>query len=342
MKTRFAVLLLLTFLGFIAAKTDNPSERMNSAESADRSMWNNFHLGNYDSIPSVLKQLNEAYNNNPSDIRITAHLGFVHLWAFCERGRKNADSSIFLHIYESNRFFKKAIKLNSHDPRLYGFQASVEICEGALDNNLFKIEKGYVKSLLAIRRWKAFNKSALSFIESQRDSNSFMFRQGIKYQWEVLNGCSCKKLTKKKIMASPQKVLGDLIEELKATNDPLTKRACWNSWIAPHNLEGFFLNFGDMLVKHGDLEEAKEIYKAAKLSPSYKAWVYAPVLEERLKNLEHNEKAFNQPLKLLYKKKEKQIFINSKISCTGCHQMSPDEFERMGYDPPSDEIYFLK
>ena len=30
------------------------------------------------------------------------------------------------------------------------------------------------------------------------------------------------------------------------------KRACWNSWIAPHNIEGFFLNVGDMLVKAGD------------------------------------------------------------------------------------------
>jgi len=30
------------------------------------------------------------------------------------------------------------------------------------------------------------------------------------------------------------------------------KRVCWNSWIAPHNFEGFFLNMGDMLVKSGD------------------------------------------------------------------------------------------
>ena len=30
------------------------------------------------------------------------------------------------------------------------------------------------------------------------------------------------------------------------------RRACWNSRIAPHNLEGFFLNMGDMLVKSGD------------------------------------------------------------------------------------------
>jgi len=34
--------------------------------------------------------------------------------------------------------------------------------------------------------------------------------------------------------------------------------------------------------------------------------------------------------------------FNSKMACTGCHQMSSNEFEKMPYQEPGDEYYFLK
>lgn len=313
-----------------------------TAAAADRFMWNSLHLGNYDSLPSVIKKLQKAYSEDPKNFKTTSHLGFMHLWVFCERGRKKADSSVLEHVYLSNRYFKEAIKLNPDDPRLRGFQASTDMCEGAARQKMSLILKGYFNGLRAINKWPQFNRSAISFIESQRDTNSLMFKQGIKYQWKVIDECSCKKLDKKTILADPKNILKELMEELNDSKDPLIKRACWSSWIAPHNLEGFFLNFGDMLVKQGKPEEAKEIYLAAKLSPTYKDWLFQSVLEERLRSIDANETAFNKELKLIYKKNEKQIFINSKISCVACHQMSKEEFARTPYNEPGDEIYFLK
>lgn len=204
------------------------------------------------------------------------------------------------------------------------------------------ILKGYISSLKAIKKWPTFNRTALSLIESQLDSSSVLFKQGINNQWKVVDECSCKKLNEETVMASPQKVLADFFYEVKNSKDPLIKRACWNSWIAPHNLEGFCLNFGDMLVKEGKLKEAKEIYLAAKLAPSYNDWIYKPLIEERIQNMESNKKIFNQPLKIIYRKNEKQIFINSEISCVACHQMSKKEFAAAGYQEPTDEIYFIK
>lgn len=63
-------------------------------------------------------------------------------------------------------------------------------------------------------------------------------------------------------------------------------RACWNSWIAPHNFEGFFLNFGDMLARANDLPNARAMYEAARLPKSYAQWPYRDVLERRLARLE--------------------------------------------------------
>ena len=67
------------------------------------------------------------------------------------------------------------------------------------------------------------------------------------------------------------------------------KRACWNSWIAPYNFEGFFLNMGDMLVKSGRLENRAEgLRDCAALAHSTPHGLYRSVLEERVRRAPEN------------------------------------------------------
>jgi hypothetical protein len=94
------------------------------------------------------------------------------------------------------------------------------------------------------------------------------------------------------------------------------KRVCWNSWIAPHNLEGFFLNMGDMLVKSGDWQTARKIYANAKLVHEYPTWPHRDVLEQHIASAEANVAAFNAPPG----GDKPVIMINSTISCMACHQ----------------------
>jgi hypothetical protein len=94
------------------------------------------------------------------------------------------------------------------------------------------------------------------------------------------------------------------------------KRACWNSWIAPHNFEGFFLNMGDMLVKAGDWQTAQKIYANAKLSKEYASWKYQPVLEDRISQAQSNVASFNA----LNETAKPRMMINSEFSCMVCHQ----------------------
>ncbi len=54
------------------------------------------------------------------------------------------------------------------------------------------------------------------------------------------------------------------VQKIRSSTDPKIFRTCWNSWIAPHNWEGFCLNWGDMLAKNGEVEEAQRIYNLAK------------------------------------------------------------------------------
>jgi hypothetical protein len=124
--------LLLTVILFSFIDEKKTKSESSVALFANRSMWNNLHLGNYDSIPAILSTLNYAYSEDPKNIKITAHLGFIYLWAFSERGRKKTDSTILENVYLSNRFFKEAIRLDPYDPRLRGFQSALDICQGAV------------------------------------------------------------------------------------------------------------------------------------------------------------------------------------------------------------------
>ncbi|MCW3105385.1 MAG: hypothetical protein JWO09_3825 [Bacteroidetes bacterium] len=321
------VIIILALAGFTYSLF-SPDPAPPTAEELHRGFMDHLHQGNYDSIPSILNSLYEGLNRNPQDAQLNADLGFVYLWQFSERGRKAPVAGIEKSIYLSNYYFREAIKYNPADPRLKGFQSATEICQGALSKDLDQIYRGYSDAYAAIKEWPQFNKFALSLVSSQLNKNSFFFRQAINYQWELIDDCSCKSLEKAEVLRSADKVFPELIRELEKTQDPLIKRACWNTTIAPHNFEGFLLNFGDMLVKQGNFDEAHTIYSAARLSPTFAEWAYRDVLEKRISEMKENRKAFVKRPELLVMTDDRQIFINSVLSCTGCHQMSKKEFSK--------------
>ncbi len=95
------------------------------------------------------------------------------------------------------------------------------------------------------------------------------------------------------------------------------KRACWNSWIAPHNFEGFFLNMGDMLVKAGQPDVARQIYAMARLTRDHAVWKYRDVLEERIRDADRNVPLFRQPTPA---PGQPRMMVASRFACAGCHQ----------------------
>ena len=132
------------------------------------------------------------------------------------------------------------------------------------------------------------------------------FREGLEQQWQTLEVCFGSR-------AVPTPSAFDRKRETREG----PQRACWNSWIAPHNLEGFFLNFGDMLVRAGDLKNAQASYEAAKLSDTYAQWPYRPVLERRLASLDGLGARF---LAAKQGEPEQITLFDSAFSCMACHQ----------------------
>jgi hypothetical protein len=64
------------------------------------------------------------------------------------------------------------------------------------------------------------------------------------------------------------------------------RHVCFNGPYTPHSVEGYFLAFGDLLVKTGDPRLAKAVYLQARVSPAYDAWPFKALLEERVASAE--------------------------------------------------------
>ena len=96
------------------------------------------------------------------------------------------------------------------------------------------------------------------------------------------------------------------------------KRVCWNSWIAPHNFEGFFLNMGDMLVKSGDWATAQKVYANAKLSSTYASWKHrgGAGVAHRAGTGQRGgvQRAAEQGAG------DAVMMVQSRFACMGCHQ----------------------
>jgi len=160
----------------------------------------------------------------------------------------------------------------------------------------------------AVAAWPEFNYFTAGYGVSAQPHDSERFRDGLEYQWLTLDVCAGQRVDR----ANP-----DFARYMRLETKEGPKRVCWNSWIAPHNFEGFFLNFGDMLVKAGDPETAVKIYGNARHTPEYATWAYKDVLEDRIGNASRYVDVFRQENPA---PGAPTIMVRSRFACVGCHQ----------------------
>jgi hypothetical protein len=157
---------------------------------------------------------------------------------------------------------------------------------------------------------------------SRTPSGSSQFREALEWQWRTLDLCAEERI---------DRVNPDYSRAMVLETQQGVKRACWNSWIAPHNFEGFFLNMGDMLVKRGDWKTAQKVYAIARLSRTYAAWPYRSVLEDRIRQARENVAVFNAA----GTGGRTGLMIRSAFACVACHHEMGPSSVATGPAPPS-------
>jgi hypothetical protein len=319
-KPAIAVLLVLSVIGVVvwaawsriavqlAPKKQAAKTRSVAALKADELFWQTFHNGEYESIPNALEALTAAYVQTPNDAVTAAHIAWLHNWRISERARRDSvPATITDDMMLARRYFQEAVKLDPSEARYLGFLAGNTLAEGNLHKDEQLTREGYFMLLDSIKAWPEFNLFTGGYIMSRLPADSPRFKEGLEWQWRTLDECTQEKFDR----TNP-----DYSKYMSKETREGRKRPCWNSWIAPHNFEGFFLNMGDMLVKSGDWQTAQKIYANAKLSKEYASWKYQAVLEDRIKQAQGYVALFNAPNEMA----KPRMMINSEFSCMGCHQ----------------------
>ena len=310
-----AVSFGLAGCGFFAVQTAPAkvaaSTRSGQALKADALFWQTLHGGDYDGIARALDATTAAYLQDPRDAVTAAHVGWLHIWKLAESAR-SADLSpaITDHAVLARRYFQEAVALDASDARYLGFLGSAQLAEGAIHKDEKLTRQGYYTLLAAIDAWPEFNLFTAGYLMSNQPAASPRFAQGLDWQWKNLDACAGTTVDR----GNP-----DFSAYMNRAMADGPQRACWNSWIAPHNVEGFFLNLGDMLVKSGDWQTARKIYANARLSPDYASWKFAPLLEARIGNAEANIARFADTAAAGGRPGEVVMF-RSAFACMGCHQ----------------------
>jgi hypothetical protein len=285
--------------------------RTQASLEADALFWKTLHSGNYNEIPGVLTALTGAYLVNPSDAVTAAHIGWMHIWRLSESGRLDeVPPTITDDAILARRYFQEAVNLDAHDARFLGFLASITVVEGSIQHDERVTRRGYYLLLDSINAWPEFNLFTAGYTMSPQPSNSARFKEALDWQWRNLDACVDQKVDRNEPSFAKYMSL--------ATTEG-NKRACWNTSIAPHNVEGFFLNMGDMLVKAGDWETGRKIYANAMLSPTYGEWKFREVLERRIADATENIAVFNAPQNSP-DKMHRRLMVGSPFACMACHQ----------------------
>lgn len=178
-----------------------------------------------------------SYHEKPNHLKTIAHLGFANSWAISERRKLDTiPPNIVDHATLAVKYFGEAYTLNPHDPRILGFLADFKIIQGtiALDDPLIK--QGYFDGKKSIRQWPEFNYFSLGYVLSQLPYDSWQFQKALEWQWKTLDDCYCETMDRENPSIKKYLALEESESNLKR------KRACWNSWSEPHNVEGFYMN----------------------------------------------------------------------------------------------------
>ena len=98
---------------------------------------------------------------------------------------------------------------------------------------------------------------------------------------------------------------------------------CYNSQVAPFNIQGLYITQGDAYLKKGDFKLAKVAYENALKSPNIENWDYADEVRYRLDNMTAARNKFlNDNGRVGVDQKPTAMVLQAEWYCASCHAHS--------------------
>jgi hypothetical protein len=279
------------------------------AERATAAFWQAFRDARYDAIPEVHALLAAAYADNPHDPHVALLLGHVHFWKAAERVRDTSrDPRTADHLILAERYLHEAGRLARDDQRIPGWLGGLELALSNLHGNLGLARRGYFRLRQAMQAYPEFNGFSFAFPLISQPPSSPLLQEAVAVMWESAELCNRERYDR----VRPH------LEYRRFAQHRTTAgrtRVCWNTPLVPHNMEGFFLHFGDLLLKAGYEEAARAAWDVIPEIPEYATWRYQAALEDRRTHFAR----WSRTLRDDDPDNDPPYMLRSPLSCTGCH-----------------------
>lgn len=267
-----------------------------------------FQTEQYDRAPDLADQLDAAAQIAPDRADVNLLRGHARLWRLSEWGRDPSQdtSEIPAIALTARAAFEAAAELAPDDHRVPGWLGPLKIAIGNATTDDALIAEGHSDIDAGVAAYPEFNLFVRALVRANAPRGSAELDEAVEAMWQTLDACVGEPVDRDNLDYAPY------LDLETATG---TKRVCWNDEKARHNFEGFFLYFGDMLVKAGDPATATAAYQSAQLSSTYATWPYRTELEARIGNAAARDALYadadpsNDP----------EIVAASSHQCAACH-----------------------
>ena len=266
--------------------------------------------GDYEGLPRTIEQLTRLSLENPRDGRLHLLLGMAHLWRVSEKDRLSPSSPrVTEHIVLARHYLGSARDLLPDDARVHAWNAGTILATSTLLDDQAQRRAGFFDMKKSIKRYPEFNLFSASYVFSRLPADDPKYEpEVVEPMFEALERC----YGEADDWAARREALQTALATSSIPEGP--ERICYPSRLAPHNIEGFFLHFGDVLSKAGRPQDAVEAWQMASLAPTYDRWPNRAALEARLADPAAHASVARAG------KSGEGMMITSALSCSGCHQ----------------------
>ncbi len=277
------------------------------ADQARALFWQTFRTEDLAQAAEATRALQEVYDAQPQHANNTLLLGLSLLWQLSEAERMPnlSQSQIPTLAFSSLTALQEARALAPNDHRIYSWLGPVMYGTALGTGNEEMAAQAVALLDEGVELYPEFNLFTRAQQNSLAPLNSPQWAQALDDMWRSVELCIGQKVERE-----PAEIMAFINQN--AADAP---SACGNSPLADHNTEGFLLFFADLLSKAGETELARTTLEALPQVPSYDAWPYRHLVDERLMSLDARVMRFQNG----DPSDDPRLIAEAPYNCSYCH-----------------------
>jgi hypothetical protein len=276
-----------------------------SASSVLNTAYQALVTGAPDEAPALVQAVDAVVQQDPSDGRATLYSGFMRLWEMDQGGLGLAQ------LLETSTTavarFALARQLLPDDDRAPGILGLTRVRVGKAIGDSNMVNQGMSDLDAGIAVFPTYAHFLRAQATDTAPGSSTDFADVVTHMFAVLDACQ-QAPDASGVYAYPPGPFD------------AKRRLCNDEGLVLHVFEGFFLHFGDYLLKAGwAADKVRPIYRSAMSSPTFGHWPFASLLQQRIDQADQRAALYadSDPTN------DPTLFSASGQQCLGCHQNTP-------------------